>query len=77
MTTTYLFNKSNRANIMSIQRQAISVIQSFFAKYPLLMGKPIFIIHPEKVTVQLFYYAPLEKISNTSINILGNTLTRC
>jgi hypothetical protein len=78
MTTTYMFNKANRTNIMSVQRQAISIIQSFFAKYQSLVGKPVFTVNPDKVIVQLFYYAPGEdSITNTSIAALGDALTRC
>jgi hypothetical protein len=77
MTTTYMFNKANRTNIMSMQRQAISIIQSFFAKYQSLVGKPVFTVNPDKVVVQLFYYAPTETITNASIAALGDALTRC
>jgi len=81
MTTTYLFDKGNRMNAMSMQRQAISIIQSFFAKYSALVGKPVFTLSPDKVIVQLFYYAPIplkgEAISNTGITALGDALTRC
>ena len=78
MTTTYMFNKANRTNIMSMQRQAISIIQSFFAKYQSLVGKPVFTVNPDKVIVQLFYYAPGEDtITNASIAALGDALTRC
>lgn len=77
MTTTYLFNKANRTNIMSMQRQAISIIQSFFAKYQALVGKPVFTVNTDKVIVQVFYYAPTESISNASITLLGDALTRC
>lgn len=83
MTTTYMFNKANRTNIMSMQRQAISIIQSFFAKYQSLVGKPVFTVNPDKVVVQLFYYAPVptaggkETITNASIAALGDALTRC
>lgn len=77
MTTTYMFNKANRTNIMSMQRQAISIIQSFFAKYQSLVGKPVFTVSPDKVIVQLFYYAPTETITNASIAALGDALTRC
>ena len=77
MTTTYMFNKANRTNIMSMQRQAISIIQSFFAKYQSLVGKPVFTVSPDKVIVQLFYYAPTETITSASIAALGDALTRC
>lgn len=77
MTKTYLFDKSNRTNTMSMQRQAISIVQSFFAKYNSLVGKPVFTVSPEKVTVQLFYYAPEVTIANLSIIALGDALTRC
>lgn len=77
MTTTYMFNKGNRTNIMSMQRQATSIIQSFFAKYQSLVGKPVFTAGPDKVVVQLFYYAPTDIISNSSITALGDALTRC
>lgn len=77
MTTTYLFNKANRTNVMSMQRQAISIIQSFFAKYKSLVGKPVFTVTADKVIVQVFYYAPTESISNSSITLLGDALTRC
>lgn len=75
--TTYMFNKGNRINVMSMQRQAISIIQSFFAKYESLVGKPVFTVNPDKVIVQLFYYGKEESISNTSIAALGDALTRC
>lgn len=77
MTTTYMFNKTNRTNIMSMQRQAHSIINSFFAKYQSLVGKPVFSVNPDKVIVQLFYYAPTEILSNASIAALGDALTRC
>lgn len=62
---------------MSMQRQAIAIIQSFFAKYKALVGKPVFTVSPDKVIVQLFYYAPTAIISNASITALGDALTRC
>lgn len=77
MTTTYLFDKANRTNTMSMQRQAIAIIQAFFAKYRSLVGKPVFTVNPDKVIVQLFYYAPSETITNASITALGDALTRC
>jgi hypothetical protein len=79
MTTTYLFDKANRTTTMSMQRQAIAIIQSFFAKYQSLSGKPVFTVNPDKVIVQLFYYLPgsTESISNASIAALGDALTRC
>jgi hypothetical protein len=77
MTTTYMFDKGNRINIMSMQRQAISIIQSFFAKSQSLVGKPVFTVNPDKVIIQLFYYAPTETITNASITALGDALTRC
>jgi len=77
MTTTYLFDKANRTDTMSMQRQAISIIQAFFAKYQSLVGKPMFTVNPDKVIVQLFYYAPTETITNASITALGDALTRC
>lgn len=90
MTTTYMFDKSNRTNIMSMQRQAISIIQSFFAALassklglkstntgsPALVGKPVFTVNADKVIVQLFYYAPTDTINNQSIATLGDALTR-
>lgn len=77
MTTTYLFDKGNRTNTMSMQRQAISIIQAFFAKYQSLVGKPVFTVSPDKVIVQLFYYAPTESLANASITALGDAITRC
>ena len=77
MTTTYFFDKSNRVNTMSMQRQAVLIIQSFFAKYQSLVGKPVFTVNADKVIVQLFYYAPTENISDASIAALGDALTRC
>ena len=88
MTTTYMFDKANRTNIMSMQRQAISIIQSFFAAINTgnlgkssgspfcLVGKPVFTVNPDKVIVQLFYYAPTHAINNLSIATLGDALTR-
>lgn len=72
-----MFNKANRANIMSMQRQALSIIQSFFAKYQSFVGKPVLTVNPDKVIVQLFYYAPTDTITNASITALGDALTRC
>lgn len=77
MTTTYFFDKSNRVNTMSMQRQRVLIIQSFFAKYQSLVGKPVFTVNADKVIVQLFYYAPTENISDASIAALGDALTRC
>jgi ribosomal protein S3 len=72
-----MFNKTNRTNIMSMQRQALSIIKSFFAKYQSLVGKPVISVSPDKVIVQLFYYAPTEILTNASIAALGDALTRC
>ena len=77
MTTVYLFDKSNRTDTMSRQRQAVAIIQAFFAKYQSLVGKPLFTVSPNKVIVQVFYYAPTESISNTAITALGDAMTRC
>ena len=84
-----MFDKANRTNIMSMQRQAISIIQSFFAALPssklgpksntgspALVGKPVFTVNADKVVVQLFYYAPTDTINNQSIATLGEALTR-
>lgn len=94
MTNTYLFSKANRTMILSSQRQAIAIIQAFFAKFPAppsgaeqpgagLVGKPLFTVSPDKVVVQVFYYAPASapgqrrsRISNASITALGDALTR-
>lgn len=62
---------------MSMRRQATSIIQSFFAKYQSFVGKPVFTVNSDKVIVQLFYYAPTDTITNTSIAALGDALTRC
>lgn len=69
--------------ILSSQRQAIAIIQAFFAKFPALVGKPLFTVSPDKVVVQVFYYAPASapgqrrsRISNASITALGDALTR-
>lgn len=77
MTTTYFFDKANRTHTMSLQRQAISIINAFFAKDKSLVGKPVFSLTPDKVVVQLFYYASGNTLSNASIATLGNALTRC
>jgi hypothetical protein len=79
MTTTYLFDKANRTNTMSMQRQAISIIQAFFTQYQSLVGKPIFTVNFDKVIVQLFYYTSFgaDNISNDSVIALGDALTRC
>jgi hypothetical protein len=78
MTTTYMFDKSNRINIMSMQRQAISIIQSFFAKFQTLVGKPVFTVTADKAVVQLFYMGTTtDTLTNASIAALGDALTRC
>lgn len=92
--TTYMFDKSNRRNLTSIQRQALSIIQSFFyssvpvqgqeafqnnvknkEKGGVLLGKPLFTVTAEKVTIQLFYYGD-NSISNKKLSSLGSALTR-
>nr|YP_007475364.1 ribosomal protein S3 [Microbotryum lychnidis-dioicae]AGE14578.1 ribosomal protein S3 [Microbotryum lychnidis-dioicae] len=90
-TTTYIFDKSNRRNLTSIQRQALSIIQSFFYSSVLpmgqdngknkengavLLGKPLFTVTADKVTIQLFYYG-YSSISNNKLSSLGSALTRC
>lgn len=77
MTHTYLFSKANRTNALSRQRQAIAIIQAFWAKYDSLVGKPVFTLSPNQVIVQIFYYAPTETISSERITALGDALTRC
>jgi len=77
MTTTYLFDKANRTNTVSMQRQALSIIKSFFSKYNAFIGKPTFTVKSDKVIVQVFYYTATDTIDNLSINGLGNALTRC
>lgn len=87
-----MFDKANRTNIMSMQRQAITIIQSFFAALPssksgvhkstgspALVGKPVFTVNADKVIVQLFYMstATTDAINNQSIATLGDALTRC
>lgn len=132
MATTYMFNKGNRKNVTSTQRQALSIIQSFFTSFafptssltsssflstfpaPLfipyvfpqekqeagketskkgknvnpkignqtkevknqkvLLGKPLFSVTPNKITIQLFYYGT-SSISNEKLTLLGNALT--
>lgn len=96
MATTYMFNKVNRKNITSIQRQALFIIQSFFTSrfgssvpvslsvtkgvkstnnQEVLLGKPLFTVTPNKVTIQLFYYGT-SSISNDKLSSLGSALTR-
>lgn len=81
MTTTYFFDKGNQYQIMSMQRQAISIIESFFDRSRSILGKPMFTISPEKVIVQLFYYSVAEtgnnSLSNSNIQALGKALTKC
>lgn len=77
MTTTYLFNKINQTMIMSMQRQAISILKSYFSKYNALISKPTFTLKSNKVIVQVFYYTSTATINDVSINGLGNALTRC
>jgi hypothetical protein len=62
---------------MSMQHQAINIIQSFFAGYNSLVGKSVFTVTPDKTIVQVFYYMPKNTLSNTKITALGNALTRC
>lgn len=76
---------------MSMQRQALSIIKSFFAslssaerQYQSLVGKPVVAVTPGKVIVQLFYMPGLgssatstDILSNASIAALGDALTRC
>lgn len=86
-----MFGKSNRRNLSSIQRQALSIIQSFFysSVLPLvqndvknkenggvLLGKPLFTVTADKVTIQLFYYSD-NSISRKKLSSLGSALTRC
>lgn len=77
MTTTYLFDKSNNTHILFMQRQATSIIKSFFIKYDALIGKPRFIIKTDKIIVQIYYYNKNKIIENANLNILGKSLTRC
>lgn len=77
MTTTYMFNKGNRNNIMSMQRQAAAIIQSFLFASSSLIGKPLFTVTPDKVVTQVFYFNDTNSVSNDSIAALGNALTRC
>lgn len=91
MITTYMFNKVNRKNIMNTQREAISIIKSFFlsaffgaaknAKMSqniegqMLVGKPLFTVSPNKVIVQVFYYG--NTCTNYQLSLLGNALAQC
>jgi len=77
MTTTYFFDKANQTNAMSMQRQTTLIIDSFFAKFAALVGKPVIRITSDKVIVQLFYYAPTKPLSNSGIGVLGIALTQC
>lgn len=83
MTRTYLFDRSNRTSIMSIQRQANAIINSFFTKSQSLVGKPLFTVNSDKVIVQLFYYTSSTNnsegltLSNLSVVALGEALTHC
>lgn len=77
MITAYLFDKGNRMSTMSTQRQALTIIQAFFAKYESLIGKPLFTVNSDKVIIQLFYYTSSSSISNASVTALGDALTRC
>lgn len=95
-TTTYMFDKSNRRNHTSIQRQGLSIIESFFYSYVptgrggkdvlqnnvkdkenggVLLGKPLFTVTADKVTIQLFYYSD-SSISSKKLSSLGSALTR-
>nr|YP_007475443.1 ribosomal protein S3 [Microbotryum cf. violaceum BFL-2013]AGE14657.1 ribosomal protein S3 [Microbotryum cf. violaceum BFL-2013] len=101
-TTTYMFGKSNRRNLTSIQRQALSIIQSFFyssvlpqvqnnvSAFPfsyswankenggVLLGKPLFTVTADKVTIQLFYCGASDNsIGAKKLSSLGSALTRC
>lgn len=72
-----MFHKGNLTDIMLKQSQAINLIESFFAVHKCLVGKPVFTVNPDKVIVQLTYYAPFGPITNASLTALGESLTRC
>lgn len=86
MTTTYSFDKANRTNTLSMQRQAVAIIHSFFTKHQSLVGNPVFTVSSDKVVVQLFYFTSsvtpsgeqgLGNLSGASVAGLGEALTHC
>lgn len=79
MTSIYLFNKGNRTNTMAMQKNAISIIQAFFAKHFALVGTPHFLVNPDKAIIQLFYFSSSteKSLSDNHIIALGNALTLC
>ena len=84
MINTYIFNKANRVNMMSRQKQTVSIIQSYFtclgnlsSENKIIVGKPVFTVTADKVIVEIFYYRPKLNLTDINVATLGNALTRC
>jgi hypothetical protein len=65
----YQFNKNNKGiqnSSVGINKNVFSLLESTFLSMSSLISKPIIVITPNKVVIQLFYY--LNKYSNKLLN---------
>lgn len=69
----YNFNNQNNMNIGPVWKNKVTLIlRSYFALLFCLIGKPVFIFTPNKVTIHLFYYRP--KLSSRRLSQTYRTL---
>lgn len=75
---SYQFAKANAASLLKTERYATAVVTACLAAHEgLLLGKPVFAVQQQKVTVHIFYYWPGQALQHATIAALGAALTRC
>ena len=73
----YLFNKNNKGlqnSSVGINKNVFTLLESTFLSMSSLISKPIIIITPNKVVIQLFYYLNKYYSKNKLLNINNNKL---
>jgi len=73
----YLFNKNNKGlqnSSVGINKNVFTLLESTFLSMSSLISKPIIIITPNKVVIQLFYYLNKYYSNNKLLNINNEKL---
>ena len=83
------YNFSNNSNLVAAERTATSLLISYFSSVHCFISMPTFRVTPDRVVVQLFYYAPTNFVGTgkngdttkltsggPALNALGSALSR-
>ena len=64
----YSFSKNENVQLLSNKKNATVLLKYFFASLSCLIGKPTFVISPEKVKIHLCFYKPSNVILNKEVS---------